>query len=216
ARAGALTARTVPVGLLDAAARTVPGATPFMTLLTAWTRVLHRHSGRPEIIVGSPAATRDRAELAGVVGCFVNALPLRLAPGATATTADLLAQVRDRVLKAYEHARFPYDITVTELVDRPPRGRRPVYDAGLSWEFSERATDGWEFLQVPPEQLPLTDDLRIYATARDGLLRLELVHDPALFTPDTAAALLDEVVDTLTAHDRWHTDTADTAGSVRP
>ncbi|MDN3025974.1 non-ribosomal peptide synthetase [Streptomyces sp. S.PB5] len=216
ARAGALTVRTVPLDVVDTAARTVPGATPFMTLLAAWTRVLHRHGGGPEIIVGSPAAGRDRSELAGVVGCFVNALPLRLAPGAAGTTAELLAQVRDRVLEAYEHARFPYDITVTELVERPPRGRRPVYDAGLSWEFSQRTTDGWEFLQVPPAHLPLVDDLRIYATARDGELRLELVHDPALFTPDTAAELLDEVVDTLAAHDRWHIDTAETAGSVRP
>ncbi|PZT70866.1 hypothetical protein DN402_06070 [Streptomyces sp. SW4] len=214
---GALVARTVGTGLVDAAARTVPGATPFMALLAAWAQVLHRHSGQDEIVIGSPAAPRDRTGLAGVVGCFVNALPLRLAPGAAAGPGALLAQVRDRLLEAYEHARFPYDITVTELVDRPPRGRRPVYDAGLSWEASQRTTDGWEFLDIPPARPPLTDDLRIYATARDGRLRLELVHDPALFTPDTAAALLDDVVDTLAEHARWHpTSHAGTAGSVRP
>ncbi|MFH9819086.1 amino acid adenylation domain-containing protein [Streptomyces sp. NPDC017230] len=217
-----LVARTVPTELVDAAARTVPGATAFMALLAAWTRVLHRDSGRSEIVVGSPAALRDRPELASVVGCFVNALPLRLAPGACASDGELLAQVRDRVLEAYEHARFPYDVIVTELVDRPPRGRRPVYDVGLSWEVSERATDGWEFLDVVPEHPPLTDDLRIYASARGSDLRLELAYDPALFTRDTASALLDDVVGTLAAQDRGPTtDTATprpagTAGSVRP
>ena len=39
--------------------------------------LLSRLSGQEDVIVGSPVVGRDRPELAGVVGYFVNALALR-------------------------------------------------------------------------------------------------------------------------------------------
>ncbi|MFF5448560.1 amino acid adenylation domain-containing protein [Streptomyces sp. NPDC012888] len=220
--------RSLPAAVLRAAAEGC-GATPFTALLSAWALTLHRRSGSSEVIVGCPAGTRDRTGLAEVVGCFVNAMPVRLAPGAAHTPAELLAQVRDRLAEAYEHARFPFDTTVVEIAERPARGRRPVYDAGLSWETAERPGEGPRFLPADPAQVPLTDDLRIYASESQGTVLLELAYDRALFTEDTARSLLDEVVGALRCHPSWYlaggsarpagdpaeTDTPQPAGSVR-
>ena len=52
-------------------------ATLFMTLLAAWQVLLHLYSGQDDIVVGTPAANRDRPELEPVVGCLVNNVPLR-------------------------------------------------------------------------------------------------------------------------------------------
>ncbi|MGP3691673.1 amino acid adenylation domain-containing protein [Streptomyces sp. IBSNAI002] len=195
--------RALPAAVLHAAAD-AGAATPFSALLTAWALVLHRRSGSAEVVVGCPAGTRDRTDMAEVVGCFVNALPVRLAPGEAHTTAELLTQVRDRLAEAYDHARFPFDTTVVEIAERPAPGRRPVYDAGLSWETAERPDDGPAFLPADPAQAPLGDDLRIYASERDGRVLLELVYDRALFTENTARELLDDVVGVLRCHPNWY------------
>ncbi|MEU9236959.1 amino acid adenylation domain-containing protein [Streptomyces subrutilus] len=195
--------RALPAAVLHAAAEG-GAATPFTALLTAWALVLHRRSGSAEVVIGCPAGNRDRADMAEVVGCFVNALPVRLAPGEAHSTAEFLAQVRDRFAEAYDHARFPFDTTVVEIAERPAPGRRPVYDAGLSWETSERSDDGPAFLPADPAQAPLSDDLRIYAGERDGRVLLELAYDRALFTEGAALALLDEVVGVLRCHPNWY------------
>ncbi len=195
--------RALPAAVLHAAAEG-GAATPFTALLTAWALVLHRRSGSAEVVIGCPAGTRDRADMAEVVGCFVNALPVRLAPGEVHSTAELLAQVRDRLAEAYDHARFPFDTTVVEIAERPAPGRRPVYDAGLSWETSEGFDDGPAFLPADPAQAPLSDDLRIYASEREDRVLLELAYDRALFTESTALELLDEVVGALRCHPNWY------------
>ncbi|MEU9254883.1 amino acid adenylation domain-containing protein [Streptomyces sp. NPDC048270] len=200
--------RALPAAVLHAAAEG-GSATPFTALLTAWALVLHRRSGSAEVVIGCPAGNRDRADMAEVVGCFVNALPVRLAPGEAHSTAELLTQVRDRLAEAYDHARFPFDTTVVEIAERPAPGRRPVYDAGLSWETSERSDDGPAFLPADPEQAPLSDDLRIYASEREGRVLLELAYDRALFTESTALELLDELVGALRCHPNWYLAAAD-------
>ena len=53
------------------------GATLFMTLLAGLQALLHRYTGQDDIVVGSPIANRNRSEVEGIVGFFVNALVLR-------------------------------------------------------------------------------------------------------------------------------------------
>ncbi|MGC4098051.1 MAG: amino acid adenylation domain-containing protein [Nitrospira sp.] len=51
--------------------------TLYMTLLTAFTTLLHHYSGRTSILVGSPVANRLRIEVEELIGLFVNTLVLR-------------------------------------------------------------------------------------------------------------------------------------------
>ncbi|MCP4661499.1 MAG: non-ribosomal peptide synthetase, partial [bacterium] len=54
------------------------GTTLFMTALAAFAALLHRYTGQPELVVGSPVANRGRAELEGLIGLFINTLVLRI------------------------------------------------------------------------------------------------------------------------------------------
>jgi len=53
------------------------GATLFMTLLAAFQVLLHRYTGNDDIAVGVPIAGRNRPELEGLIGFFINTLVLR-------------------------------------------------------------------------------------------------------------------------------------------
>jgi len=54
------------------------GCTLFMTLLAAFGVVLSRYSGQTDIVIGSAIANRNRREIEGLIGFFVNTLALRL------------------------------------------------------------------------------------------------------------------------------------------
>ena len=54
------------------------GTTLFMTLLAGWAAVLSRLSGQDEVVVGTPTANRGREEIEGLIGFFVNMLPVRV------------------------------------------------------------------------------------------------------------------------------------------
>ena len=53
------------------------GVTPFITLLAAFGVVLHRVTGQNDLLLGSPIANRNRAEIEGLIGSFANTLLLR-------------------------------------------------------------------------------------------------------------------------------------------
>ncbi len=52
-------------------------ATLYMTLLAAFKVLLHRLTGQEDLVVGSPIAGRDEAELARLIGLFINTMVLR-------------------------------------------------------------------------------------------------------------------------------------------
>ncbi|GER90185.1 hypothetical protein KDW_43470 [Dictyobacter vulcani] len=52
-------------------------STLFMTLLAAFKILIARYSGQDDIVLGTPIANRNRAEIEQIIGFFVNTLVLR-------------------------------------------------------------------------------------------------------------------------------------------
>lgn len=95
------------------------GVTLFMTLLAAFQSMLYRITGQTDIIVGTDIANRNRAELEGLIGFFVNLLVLRTDLNGNPSFHDLLQRVRKVTLEAYEHQDLPFATLVDVLqVDR--------------------------------------------------------------------------------------------------
>ncbi len=103
------------------------GATPFMVLLAAWQALLHRYSGQHDIVVGSPIANRNRSELEGLIGYFVNMLALRADFSDDPSGLELVGRVRDVALAAYEHQDLPLELVIDAI--NPPRdpSRTPLF-----------------------------------------------------------------------------------------
>ncbi|HWW77567.1 MAG TPA: condensation domain-containing protein, partial [Pyrinomonadaceae bacterium] len=95
------------------------GVTLFMTLLAAWQTLLARYSGQEDVVVGTPIANRNRAEVEPLIGFFVNTLALRARVTPGMSFRELLAQVRETCLGAYAHQDLPFEKLVEEL--RPER-----------------------------------------------------------------------------------------------
>ncbi|MEU2437500.1 amino acid adenylation domain-containing protein [Streptomyces rubradiris] len=108
--------------------------TLYQLAATALAAVLHRWTGRDDVVFGAPLARRDDPRFAGLIGPCLNTVVLRSRPAADATLRDLLVGLRDEVLDAYQHGGVPFEKVVERL--NPPRrpGHTPYADVTLSLE----------------------------------------------------------------------------------
>lgn len=83
--------------------------TPFVVFLCAFQVVLHRWSGREEFLVGALTANRPHGEVAGLVGFFVNTVPVRCVVEPELTFAELCRQARAEAFTALTHQGLPLD-----------------------------------------------------------------------------------------------------------
>jgi amino acid adenylation domain-containing protein len=91
------------------------GVTLFMTLLAAFAALLSHLAGQAELLVGTLVGTREEAT-AGLIGRFLNPLPLRLGPEPRASFRALLGSVREVVLGAFAHQQIPFEVLLAEVL----------------------------------------------------------------------------------------------------
>jgi hypothetical protein len=105
------------------------GVTLFITLLAAFKTLLYRYTGQEDVVVGSPMANRGRREVEGLIGYFVNMVPLRTDLSGNPTFRDLLSRVRQTTLGAYAHQDVPLQKVLKELQDEREVGRAIPFPA---------------------------------------------------------------------------------------
>jgi len=91
------------------------GTTLFMTLLAAFSTLLYRYSAQEDILIGSPIANRNRAEIEPLIGFIANILVLRVRLEDNPRFIQLLEQVRDVTLQGYAHQDLPFEQVVEAL-----------------------------------------------------------------------------------------------------
>ncbi|WP_419709281.1 amino acid adenylation domain-containing protein [Pseudomonas sp. NFX224] len=89
--------------------------TLFMLLLGAFNVLLHRYSGQNDIRVGVPIANRNRAEIEGLIGFFVNTQVLRTQLDGQTRVDDLLRRIKETALGAQAHQDLPFERLVEAL-----------------------------------------------------------------------------------------------------
>ena len=189
-------------------------ATAFMVIQAALAVLLAKVSASSDVAVGFPIAGRRDPALDELVGFFVNTLVLRVDVAGDPTVAELLSQVQQRSLAAFEHQDVPFEVLVERLNPTRSLAHHPLVQVLLAWQnFAGQDTDpaagvAFEDLQATP--LPV--DTR---TARMDLTfslaeRFSEAGEPAgiggavefrtdVFDAATIEALIDRLQRVLTA-----------------
>jgi amino acid adenylation domain-containing protein len=128
------------------------GATLYMTLLAAFQVLLHRYSGQEDIVVASPIANRNHAELEPLIGFFVNTLALHSNLAGNPTFLAVLTQVQQTTQAAYDHQELPFERLVEAL--RPERNL--AYNPIVQVVFALQNAPMGDF-ELPGLQVTLAD-----------------------------------------------------------
>ncbi|MCJ1678507.1 amino acid adenylation domain-containing protein, partial [Streptomyces sp. APSN-46.1] len=181
------------------------GATPFMTLLTAFATLLARYTGQWDVPVGTPVAGRSRPEVEGTLGFFLNSLVVRCGLHGGLAFTDALALVRDASRQAFAHQDLPFERLVDELQPERDLSRTPLYQVAFDLHSEGTTTIAGEAEDLAAFgevwQVAKTDLSLFMRQLADGSLEGVLEYATALFdraTADRLAAHFTAVIEAVT------------------
>jgi amino acid adenylation domain-containing protein len=168
------------------------GATLFMTLLAAFKVQLQRYSGQDDIVVGTDMANRNRQEVEGLIGFFINLLVLRTDLGGRPSFRQLLRRVREHALEAYAHQDLPFDRLVEELQPERHLSDTPLFQVLFVLQNTPVSNLDLGGLTVQGMSLPVSTskfDVALFVAEGDERIMLSWHFKSDLFDAATIARM---------------------------
>jgi non-ribosomal peptide synthetase component F/thioesterase domain-containing protein/acyl carrier protein len=91
------------------------GGTMFTIAMAAFKALLHRYTGEVDIAIGSELAGRNRTELEGLVGLFINHVVFRTNVSGDPTFLELAERVRDTSWEIFANQDVPFEDVIKSL-----------------------------------------------------------------------------------------------------
>lgn len=169
------------------------GVTQFMTLVAAFQVLLHRYCGQDDIAIGTPIAGRNRTEVEGLIGFFVNTLILRTELCGNPTFAELLGRVRDVALNAYNNQDIPFEKLVEELNPQRSLNETPLFNVLFAFQSMPKPLPALPGLTQRPYEIfngAAKCDFYLSVIHRESGPMLRADYDSDLFEPATVERML--------------------------
>lgn len=166
--------------------------TTFAILLAAFRATHYRMTAVEDATIGTPTAGRDREELMGVVGFFVNLHCLRI-PVQEQSFDELVQQVRDIHMAAVEH-----DMPFEQIVSKVLPGTRDVSRNPLAqviFSFHSQhlqespILEGLQCEALPPAAPTARFDIELHVHQREDALTGDILFSSELFDSTSMEAL---------------------------
>ncbi len=156
-----------------------------MLLLAAFNLLLYRYTGQSDIIIGSPIAGRNRAELENLIGFFLNTLVLRTSLDGAPSFRELLKRVREVALDAYANQDIPFEKLLEELHPERDLSRTPIFQVFFNMlNLVDNSIDlpglAGEIVSKPEAESKF--DLTLYVREENRQIQFFLVYNADLFS----------------------------------
>ncbi|MEW6736493.1 MAG: amino acid adenylation domain-containing protein, partial [Acidobacteriota bacterium] len=176
--------------------------TLFMILLAALKALLYRYTGQADILIGSPIANRNRVEIEGLIGFFVNTIVLRTSITGEMNFQELVKKVQQTALEAYANQDLPFEKLLEELQPKRDLSRSPLFQVVFILENAPT-----QALKLPGLSLEILEidsktakcELMLLLEESRGDLKGFLEYNTDLFEPDTIARLISHLQTLLAA-----------------
>ncbi|MFE4449741.1 amino acid adenylation domain-containing protein [Streptomyces sp. NPDC056796] len=172
-----------PVELADqvrATARAL-GLSDQMILLSVWALLIARWSGQHDLVIGLPVSGRETEGAFGVVGPFINTLPLRLTVTPEDTVGDLFDQVRSRIAEALRRQDAPFNEVMAQVYGRSAR---------IGVVFNKYAVDtAFSALEGGLPRTAAENGVALEIADDGRAMRPRLIYQRELYTEESMAAL---------------------------
>ncbi len=159
-------------------------ATLYMTMLAGFAVLLSRYSGQEDIVVGSPIANRQEAQLEEMIGFFVNTLVMRVKVEGEKSFRELLGEVRRTALEAYRYQDVPFERLVEELAPQRSLNRTPIFQALFAMQNAprvERELRELEIGSVGGNELRVRVDMEMHVRELDENIGITWLYNRDLF-----------------------------------
>ncbi|MDP1815336.1 MAG: LLM class flavin-dependent oxidoreductase, partial [Leadbetterella sp.] len=172
------------------------GGSLFMGLLAVWNILMYHYTEQKDIIIGSPIAGRENADLEDQIGCYINTLALRNEIKPDESFDSLFRRLKDNTLKSYNHQIYPFDRLVEELNLQRDTSRSGVFDVML---ILQNNGENNQELDLKEDELNRITDLGHCTSKFDiditfqeigDYLSLQLVYNPDVYEKEMIEGLI--------------------------
>lgn len=132
------------------------GGSLFVALLSVWNVLIYRYTSIKDIVVGTPVAGREHADLKDQIGFYVNTLALRNQIDPNDSLLDFYQKVKVNTLDCYNHQMYPFDHLVEELNLYRDQSRTPIFDILLDFHNTSEKV---KYFELGKEESGLITDL---------------------------------------------------------
>ncbi|MDR0126245.1 non-ribosomal peptide synthetase [Bacillus zhangzhouensis] len=171
--------------------------TLYTVLLSAYYTLLAKYTGQKEFVVGTPTAGRVHADLNDMIGMFVQTLALRSEVDPNRTMAQLIEQVKEKTMRAFEHQQYPFERLLEKLNVQRDFSRHPLFDTVFTLTPDHSTAQYIGEMQVEVEETNFhiaKFDLTLQAMESGHGLSFVLDYSTALFKRSTAEQMLKHYV----------------------
>ncbi|HEX7314156.1 MAG TPA: amino acid adenylation domain-containing protein [Pyrinomonadaceae bacterium] len=178
------------------------GVTLFMTLFAGFNSLLNYYSGAEDMVVSTDLANRNRMEIEGLIGFFVNQLPLRTDLAGDPTFGELLQRVRAVALGSYAHEHVSLDRLVEALKIERDLRYTPLFQANLTLQNMPESSVRLSGLSISPVEMKVVTaqlDLAFNLTEIDHVLMGALEYNTDLFDAATMHRMMSDFTNMLSA-----------------
>ena len=131
-------------------------STTFISLLSTINILFHKYTSDTDIIIGSPVAGRDHADLDDQIGFYVNTLALRNTVNAEENFRSIYKRVKEGTLESFNHQMYPFDSLIENLNIKRDAGRSSVFDVLL---VLQNTTTNEQTAEIPASKTDTIVDL---------------------------------------------------------
>ncbi|WP_445310266.1 amino acid adenylation domain-containing protein [Microcoleus vaginatus] len=168
------------------------GVTLFMTLLAAFKTLLYRYTEQDDIVVGTVSAGRNRPEIEGLIGFFLNTLVLRTDMSGSASFRHLLGRVREITLGAYAHEDLPFEKLIQTLQPDRNLSHNPLFQVAFVLEPPMPSLNcGWTMSQLDIQTDTAKLDLTLELDERPEGIIGRFEYNTDLFDASTISRMID-------------------------
>lgn len=158
--------------------------TLFHTLLAGFAALLQRYTAQDDIVIGCPSANRRHPDLQGIMGVFINNLPVRFLMDQPRSFKGLVKITAEQWLESEEHQEVPFEKMVEVLNVKRDLSISPIFQVMfdfLNAHTLEPAFEGCKVTYNDPPHFVAKYDLSLIAAEFGGAFHLTFEYNTDLF-----------------------------------
>jgi non-ribosomal peptide synthetase component F len=155
---------------------------------------MYQWTGQSDLVIGTVSGNRTRTEIEGLIGCFLNFLPIRTKVTGDEDPLEFLDQVNRSVVEAFSHQDCPFSLVVEALNPERKLNLNPIYNVGLLWWAYPGVAFRTESLEAEFVRLRIDVpvlDMRFVGRETPTGIRVDCEYNMDLFDSRTIEQVLD-------------------------
>ncbi|SFS57804.1 condensation domain-containing protein [Paenibacillus sp. 453mf] len=168
--------------------------TLFMLLFATYSYLIHRFTGQAELPITTVMANRNRPDTDKLIGFLANTVVMKVEIADEMTFDELLDQVKNTALGAYQHQDVPLEMVLNNISERESGSLRSPLQVmfTLQNEFTHQYALGQTTAHMKIETGDTSKyDLILHVYEESDVLKLRMEYNTDLYRRETIERLLD-------------------------